>query len=80
MSRETCQHFVPDSYQCEQCETERVWAIEKPANRYLRLITEARWIVRNAEPAPDIYVDPARRGEWRQQREKWLTDADALLG
>ena len=37
------------------------------------MIEHAEWIIANAEPAPDIYVDPARRGQWREAREKWLT-------
>jgi hypothetical protein len=37
------------------------------------MIEHAEWIIANAEPAPDIYVDPARRGHWREARENWLT-------
>jgi hypothetical protein len=37
------------------------------------IIEQAEWIIANAEPAPDIYVDPERRGQWREAREKWLT-------
>jgi hypothetical protein len=37
------------------------------------LLEHAEWIIDNAEPAPDLYVDPARRGQWREAREKWLT-------
>jgi len=37
------------------------------------MIEHAEWIIANAEPAPDIYVDPEKRGQWREARENWLT-------
>jgi len=37
------------------------------------MIEHAEWIIANAEPAPDLYVDFARRGQWREARENWLT-------
>jgi mRNA-degrading endonuclease YafQ of YafQ-DinJ toxin-antitoxin module len=66
MSRETDEHFHPVEQRMSQGEV-------------MKLISLAEWIIANAEPAPDLYVDPALRGQWRRAREKWLTQANDLL-
>ena len=42
-------------------------------------LSMARWIIDNAEAAPQIYIDPQARGIWMKAREKWLTEANDLL-
>lgn len=51
-----------------------------PEGKMMKLISLARWIIGNAEAAPQIYIDPQARGMWRRSVKKWLTEADELLG
>jgi hypothetical protein len=51
-----------------------------PEGEVMKLISLARWIIQNSEAAPQIYIDPETRGQWRRSVKKWLTEADDLLG
>lgn len=67
MSRETDEEFHPIEHEPERMRVS------------MKLISLAKWIIDNAEAAPQIYIDPTTRGQWRRAREKWLTEANVLL-
>ena len=65
MSRDVDEEFHPIQYTLD--------------GEVMKLISLAKWIIDNAEAAPQIYIDPTARGQWRRAREKWLTEANDLL-